>query len=82
MAVTDTKSSINFKDHNNERKREMFIEDYNLQVNSEYNGYNKIAFKEGMSTIQSRKSIPAKPELLMKSKLRDTQNSAIRIVKR
>lgn len=60
------------------RDREMLIDDYNLKVTQP--GYNKIQFKD--KSVQSRKSIPTKPEMILKRQLKSNENSAIRIVKR
>lgn len=60
----------------------MLIDDYNLKV-KQPDGYNKIAFKErNTGGTHSRKTIPTKPEMILKRQLKSNENSAIRIVKK
>ena len=63
------------------RDKEMLIDDYNLKVT--HPGFsNKISFKDKSGGSKSRKSIPTKPEIVLKRQLKSNENSAIRIVKR
>lgn len=58
----------------------MLINDYNLQVDSKNkHGFNKISFK---SNTESQRILPRDPKLQMKKQMKETQGSAIRIVKR
>ena len=62
------------------KKDEMLIDDYNVRVNPfRQQAFNKISFKK--DTTKSKKSLPRNPEQKAKRQLRDTESSAIRIVK-
>ena len=58
----------------------MLIDDYNLKVNPfKQQAFNKISFKKDAKNKQG--SIERNPKLKAKRQLRDTESSAIRIVK-
>ena len=58
----------------------MLIDDYNVKVNPfSKQAFNKISFKK--DATRSKKSLHRNPESKARSQLRDTESSAIRIVK-